>query len=147
MTNTDTGHLQAQQLQNVIVFDGVCNLCHAAVRFVLKYEAAPRYRFAAVQSVAGKALLLRHGLNPADAESFLLIRNGQAFTYSSAALELCRDLPRWRWLRCFRWLPKAIRDAGYRLIARHRYRLFGKKTVCELRPTEGNPATQARFLQ
>ena len=131
---------------NVIVFDGVCNLCHAAVRFVLRFEAGPRYQFAALQGEAGNALMLRHGLNPQAAASFLLIRNGQAYTRSDAALELCRDLPRWRWLRGFRWLPVNLRDAVYNVVARHRYRLFGRKDRCQLVANSDSAEIRARFL-
>lgn len=114
---------------------------------MLRYEAKPRYQFAAVQSIAGAELLRQYQLNPENAESFLLIRNNKALTHSSAALELCRDLPRWRWLRLFLIVPRPIRDAAYTLLARNRYRLFGQKQQCELQPTQASAANQARFLQ
>ena len=134
-------------LQNVIVFDGVCNLCHAAVRFVLKFEATPRYQFAAVQSEVGIDLLRQNGLNPDAVESFLLIREGRPYTRSTAALELCRDLPKWRWLRVFTVVPSPLRDTVYNIVARYRYRWFGRKKLCQLSTDDSSADTQNRFLR
>lgn len=68
----------------VIVFDGICVLCNGWVRFLLRHDRAGRYRFAAMQSEAGRTLLARHGLDPDDPASFLLVDGDHAWTDSDA---------------------------------------------------------------
>ncbi|MFD1468901.1 thiol-disulfide oxidoreductase DCC family protein [Hymenobacter caeli] len=129
----------------VILFDGVCNLCHGFVQFVIRHDAAGRFRFAALQSAAGRALLAAHGAPPPapDPESVLLLLNGRLYSHSGAVLRIARELG-WPWrLAAAGWvLPRAWRDGLYRFVARHRYRWFGRQENCLL-PT---PALQARFL-
>jgi predicted DCC family thiol-disulfide oxidoreductase YuxK len=126
----------------IVVFDGVCNFCSTAVCFILKHDAERRLLFAPSQSDLGRDLLKRHGIDPADAKTFLLIKGGSAYTRADAALEVAKDLGRWRWLRVFRIVPRRLRDWAYDLLARNRYRWFGKRDVCFV-PTE---AQRARFL-
>ncbi|RSK23903.1 thiol-disulfide oxidoreductase DCC family protein [Hymenobacter metallilatus] len=128
----------------IILFDGVCNLCNGFVQFVIRHDAAGRFRFAALQSVAGQALLQRHRLpTPPEPDSVVLLMAGQAYTHSAAALGILQHLPGWRWLaRLGQMFPRPLRDAVYRLIARHRYRWFGRQDACWL-PT---PELRARFL-
>ncbi|MBT9391544.1 thiol-disulfide oxidoreductase DCC family protein [Hymenobacter sp. NST-14] len=130
---------------SIILFDGVCNLCNGFVQFVLKHDAAGRFRFAALQSEAGQALLREYGLpTPAEPDSVVLVAEGRPYTHSAAALGILARLNgRWAALaRVGQWLPRPLRDAGYRFIARNRYRWFGRQEACWL-PT---PELQARFL-
>ncbi|MGB5623809.1 MAG: thiol-disulfide oxidoreductase DCC family protein [Gammaproteobacteria bacterium] len=127
---------------NIVVFDGLCNLCSASVRFILEYDRRGAIRFAPMQSPLGHDLLQRHGIDPADAHTFLLLRGTQAFVQSDAALEIARDLGRWRWLRVLRVIPRGLRNRIYGVIARHRYRWFGKRDTCFV-PTDEQ---RARFL-
>ena len=132
---------------DTILFDGVCNLCNGFVQFIIRHDAAGRYRFAALQSEAGQALLLAHGMAPtilaADPDSVLLLSGGQLYSHSTAVLRIARGLGGvWRLAALGGVLPRAWRDGIYRFIARHRYRWFGRQESCPL-PT---PALKARFL-
>ena len=132
---------------DTILFDGVCNLCNGFVQFIIRHDAAGRYRFAALQSEAGQALLLAHGVAPAtlaaDPDSVLLLSGGQLYSHSTAVLRIARGLGSvWQLAALGGVLPRAWRDGIYRFIARHRYRWFGRQESCPL-PT---PALKARFL-
>ncbi|TXH70241.1 MAG: thiol-disulfide oxidoreductase DCC family protein [Thiothrix sp.] len=131
-------------MNDLIIFDGVCNLCTFSVRFILQHETAPHLHFTPLQSPAGMRLLELHGFDPNDTKTFVLIQNGQVYTRSEAALRVAKYL-RWPWrgLVILRIIPPAIRDWAYDYIARHRYRWFGQKAVCML-PT---PELRARFVE
>ena len=126
-----------------ILFDGVCNLCAWAVRFILERDPRNALRFASLQSDTGQRLLAEHGLQAVTMDSFVLIENGVAFTESTAALRVSRHLHR-AWPLCYAGiiLPRVLRDPIYRFIARNRYRWFGKQDSCMM-PT---PELRARFL-
>jgi predicted DCC family thiol-disulfide oxidoreductase YuxK len=127
----------------IILFDGVCNFCAWSVRFVIARDPRGAISFASLQSEAGKALLRQHGLDENQSDSFVFIEDGRAFTESTAALRVCKHLRwPWRWLRVCLILPRFVRDPFYRIIARNRYRWFGKSDSC-LVPS---PEIRARFL-
>ena len=127
----------------IVLFDGVCNLCNGSVQFLLKRDREGRFRFAALQSDTGRSLLAEHGLDPNALSSVVLIEDGKIWQESSAALRIARYLPgAWKLLRVFAAVPRPLRDAVYRWIARNRYRWFGKTETCWL-PT---PELKARFL-
>lgn len=128
----------------VIVFDGHCLLCSRSVRFVLRHDRGGRFRLAAQQGATGQALLRRHGLDPADPPSFLLVAQGQGYVDSDALLRVLSGLGGpWRMAAALlRVVPRPLRDAAYRLVARNRLRWFGRAEQCLL-PT---PETRARFL-
>ena len=129
---------------DIILFDGVCNLCNGFVQFIIRHDPAGRFRFAALQSEAGQALLVAHGLAPvAEPESVLLFSGGRLYSHSTAVLGIARGLGwPWRLAGVGKVLPRAWRDALYRFVARHRYRWFGRQESCML-PT---PALKSRFL-
>ena len=132
---------------DIILFDGVCNLCNGFVQFIIRHDQAERFRFAALQSEAGQALLAKHGFAPsagaAELDSVLLLSGGQLYSHSSAVLRIARGLGGgWALAGVGGLLPRAWRDALYRFIARNRYRWFGRQESCML-PT---PELQARFL-
>ena len=126
----------------ILLFDAHCVLCAWSTRFILAHEAAPVIRFVAITSAEGRALALVHGVNPEDPLTFLFIDAGRALVRSDAVLAIIARL-RWPWraLRIARVMPRPLRDAGYSLIARHRYRLFGRSDTC-IAP---DAATRARF--
>ena len=131
----------------LILFDGVCNLCNGFVQFVIRHDPAGRFRFAALQSDAGRAVLAAHGVDAAAAmaepESVRLLHEGRLYSHSDAVLRIAHALGwPWRLLGVGRLLPRAWRDAAYRFVARHRYRWFGRQESCWL-PT---PELRARFL-
>lgn len=124
-----------------LLFDGVCNLCNIAVRFVLKRDPVGRVRFASLQSEAGRQLLAAHGEQPR--ESMVLIVNGALYTRSSAALRLAGFLRApWPALKLALVVPPFLRDAVYDLVSRNRYGWFGRTDACRL-PTA---AEAARFI-
>ena len=132
----------------VIVFDGVCVLCNGWVRFLLRHDRAQRYRFAAMQGEVGRRLLAQHGLDPDDPVSFLLIEHdrGPVPRVSTDTIAIRRVLVGlggiWRlaWLSAL--VPGIVRDPLYRLLARHRYRWFGRHASCAV----PDPAQARRFL-
>lgn len=132
----------------VIVFDGVCVLCNGWVRFLLRHDRRRRYRFAAMQGEAGRALLARHGLDPDDPVSFLLVEydmgtSPRVSTDTTAIRRVLAGLGGfWRVAHLAALLPGFVRDPLYRLFARNRYRLFGRHDACMV----PNEETRARFL-
>jgi len=126
----------------VIVFDGVCVLCSRWVDFILRHDRHERFRLAAMQGAHGRALLEAHGLAADDPSSFLLVQDGIGYTDTDAIVRVLHELG-WRASSvALRMLPRRSRDAAYRWIARHRYRLFGQRTHCRL----PDPAQAWRFL-
>lgn len=129
---------------SVIFFDGVCNLCHGLVQFVIARDPQARFRFAALQSDAAQRLL-PPGINPDPdhPDSVVLLENGRVYTHSAAVLRILRRLGGgWAVLSAASILPRFLRDAAYRFVARNRYRWFGRQNECWL-PT---PELKARFL-
>lgn len=126
----------------IIVFDGICVLCNGWVRFLLRHDRKGRYRFAAMQSKGGRALLSENGLDADDPASFLLVEDGRAWTDSDAIRRVLIGLGGiWQAAVLISLVPRAVRNPIYRTIARNRYRWFGT-TICHV-PSE---AQRARFI-
>ena len=127
----------------IILFDGICNLCNGAVQFVIKHDPLKHYTFASMQSHSGQKLLLQYKLEQKDFDSFILIQDNTVFTKSTAALLVAKNLTGpVQLLGKLIIVPAVARDAVYNVIARNRYKWFGKKNTCMV-PT---PALQSRFL-
>jgi predicted DCC family thiol-disulfide oxidoreductase YuxK len=130
-------------LPPVILFDGVCNLCNGFVRFVIARDPDGRFQFGALQSPAARRLLDSFDLRDAGPDSVVLIEDGRAWTRSAAALRITRGLSfPWPLAAVFVVVPRPLRDWIYNLVARNRYRWFGKRDVCMV-PT---PELRARFI-
>jgi predicted DCC family thiol-disulfide oxidoreductase YuxK len=128
----------------IVLFDGVCNLCAWAVRFIIERDPKGYFHFASLQSDLGRRLLAEHEIDPTNTDSFVLIENGLACTESTAALRVARKLTLpWPLFFAGIILPPFVRDPIYRFIARHRYQWFGKQDSCMI-PT---PELRARFLE
>ena len=127
----------------LVLYDGTCGLCDRSVQLILRHDRRGRFRFAALQSDLGRALLARHGL-PVDAlDTVVLVEDGRAWTKSAAALGIARRLDRpWPALGVLRVVPRPIRDFCYDRVAKSRYRIFGRVDACMLPP----PEVRARFL-
>jgi predicted DCC family thiol-disulfide oxidoreductase YuxK len=119
--------------EQLILFDGVCNLCNKAVQIVLKNDPEKHFRFASLQSETGKKILEHHHLQADNPESFLLVEEGKVSQRSTAALKVARKLKGgWKLLYPLILIPAFIRDPVYNFIARNRYKWFGKNDVCWL---------------
>jgi predicted DCC family thiol-disulfide oxidoreductase YuxK len=129
---------------NIIVFDGVCNLCASSVKFILRHERDDSLRFAPMQSPAGQRLMRQFGFDPDDVKTFVVIADGTAHVRSDAAIRIARHLRgAWRLLGGVRIVPRPLRDWAYDVVARNRYRWFGRKETCMV-PT---PDLRARFVE
>ncbi len=127
----------------IILFDGVCNLCNSSVQFVLKHDDDKIFRFASLQSEAGQALLKEFNLPQTGFNSFVLIKEDKIFLKSTAALMVASQLKGLvKFLYGFIIVPPFIRNAVYNVIAKNRYKWFGKQESCMM-PT---PDLQSRFL-
>lgn len=127
----------------IVLFDGVCQFCNGSVNFLIDHDPAARLRFAALQSEAGQTLLRRFGLRTNDFDTMVLVEGERVSMRSTAALRAFGYLASpWRFLAALQLIPTFLRDAGYALLARNRYRWFGHLDACRV-PT---PEIRARFL-
>ena len=132
------------EVSNIVLFDGVCNLCSGSVQFILKRDVKGVFKFASLQSSFGQQQLDNFKIDKNILHSIILLRGDQFFQRSDAALEIAKQLGgAWSVLYIFKILPRFFRDSIYNLIARNRYRLFGKKDECWI-PT---PELKERFLE
>jgi predicted DCC family thiol-disulfide oxidoreductase YuxK len=128
----------------IILFDGVCNFCNAIVNFIIRQDKENVFLFAALQSESGKRLLELYNINWQRSDSFVVIENDKAYMKSNAALKLYAKLPwYWKWTQVFWIVPKFIRDWVYNVVAKNRYRWFGKKDQCVI-PSQN---VRERFLE
>ena len=129
--------------ERLLFFDGVCNLCNGLVRFIIRHDKKRRFHFASLQSDAGQRFLRTHQLASETFDSLVYWRKDQVLTRSTAALTVARDLDgAWPVAYALIILPRFVRDALYGLIARRRYRWFGRRAACMV-PT---PGIEKRFL-
>jgi len=120
----------------VILFDGVCNFCNYWVNFILARDKNDFFRFAALQSEAGQERLKKFNLSRTSFDTFILIDDENYFTKSTAALMIAEKLKSVvKLFYPFIFLPKPFRDYFYNLIAKNRYKFFGKREICRI-PTE-----------
>lgn len=131
----------------IILFDGVCNLCNASVQFVIERDPTAIFRFSALQSDFGRAILAKNGLYTEGSlsalNSIILLENDVVYDRSTAALRIAKRLSGGiQLMAVFLIVPKFMRDFFYKIIAKNRYRWFGKQESCWL-PTK---ELKARFL-
>ncbi len=127
----------------IVIFDGACNFCNSSVNFVLRHDRRGRFVFAANQSEAGAGHLRRFGIDPSSVQSVFVVEGDRIWTKSAAAFRMARGLAfPWNLLAVGGIVPARIADAVYDLIARNRYRWFGRSEACRI-PTE---AERSRFL-
>ncbi len=129
--------------RQIIIFDGVCNLCNGSVNFIIARDVRETFMFSPVQSAFAISLLKDHNLTGIGKDSFVLVKEGKCYLRSDAALQISKQLPGlWPVLSGLRIIPRPLRDMIYNLVARNRYKLFGKKDSCMV-PT---PELQRRFI-
>jgi len=117
--------------RNIIIFDGVCNFCNGSVNFIIQRDPDNKFAFTPLQSDLSKELVQKHGIEEVGFDTFLLIKNGQCYVRTDAALEIAKELTGF-WYLCtvFKIIPRPIRDWFYRLFARNRYAIFGRTEYC-----------------
>jgi predicted DCC family thiol-disulfide oxidoreductase YuxK len=115
---------------DVILFDGVCIFCSRWVRFVATRDVAARFRFTPIQSAYGARLADALGIDPNDPDTNAVIHGGVAYFKSDGALTVLSQLPGWGWVRLLFAVPRIIRNGVYNLVAKNRYRIFGKSDAC-----------------
>jgi predicted DCC family thiol-disulfide oxidoreductase YuxK len=122
--------------KQIILFDGVCNFCNFWVNFVIKRDNRDVFRFSALQSDISKEIIDRINYDISNPNTFVLIIGENYYTKSTAALKVCKELSGMiKFLYPLIILPKFFRDFVYDLIAKNRYKLFGKTDSCRI-PTE-----------
>lgn len=140
----------------MLLYDGVCGLCNRTVQFVVKRDQSDVFRFAALQSALGRRILEKHGINPADLDTFYVVvgfdaslpegpaQNARLLARSDAVSFVLRELGgAWGFFGgLFMMLPRFVRDGMYNLVARSRYRLFGRYEECPV----PSAADRKRFL-
>ncbi len=139
----ESGQIMTQYETNIILFDGLCKLCHFSVQFVLRHDSGEKFLFAPLQSATGKLLLKKAGL-PANYQNGLVYTDGTAFFLdSTAVLKISKELDGiWKFFYVFIVIPEKFRDGLYHFIAKVRYQVFGKYQSC---PTPNSESTH-RFL-
>lgn len=134
--------MRLDEIKNPVLFyDGQCNLCNNAVQFVLSREKNDQIMFASLQSELGKTLISRYNLK--DIDSLVLYENQKVYIKSNAALRVAKNLKSpYHIAQKLMFVPVILRDVVYDLIARFRYKIFGKTESCQMPSTE----TRNRFL-
>lgn len=129
-------------MYSLVLFDGECNFCDASVQFIIKRDSGRRFHFASLQSDTGERVVKEQGV-PEDIDSIILIDGDKVYYKSAAALRICRHLDGpLKLLYPLILLPASLRNIFYDMIAKNRYKWFGKKEACML----PSPADRARFL-
>jgi predicted DCC family thiol-disulfide oxidoreductase YuxK len=132
--------------ERLVVFDGLCHLCTGWARFLQRHPSRPPFRLIPMQSDAGRGLMATHGFDPEDPLTFLVLDAGRCLTQSDATIHLLASAGgAWRLARVFRLIPRRLRDALYGLIARNRYRWFGRRRSCFV-PQPAPPAGSAAVV-
>ncbi|MBH48577.1 MAG: hypothetical protein CME71_10455 [Halobacteriovorax sp.] len=123
----------------IVFFDGYCNLCNSAVDFLIKNNKKGNLFFAPLSSQLASKLLPN-----IEFDSIVFYANGVVSYKSKAAFEVAKHLDwKWRWLSWLRFVPSTLSDWVYDLVAKYRYRIFGKRQTCRL----ASPEEEKRFLE
>jgi len=126
----------------IVLFDGVCNFCASSVQFIIRHDKTKSLKFASLQSPLGQELLTKYNMSK-DLEGVVFIENNKAYFKSAAAFKIVRYFGGfWKILNVFSILPLFVTDFGYDIIAKNRYRWFGKKDSCMI----PSPEIRSRFL-
>ena len=128
----------------LVMFDGVCNLCNGFVQFVIRRDPKERFMFASLQSDFAHEQLRRHRLDPRALHSVIVIDDGKMYRQSDAVLRVAGYLPGlWPMMKVFLIVPRFIRDSVYNVIAKARYRWFGRREACMI----PDASLRSRFLE
>ncbi|MEK6153746.1 thiol-disulfide oxidoreductase DCC family protein [Flavobacteriaceae bacterium 3-367] len=136
--------MELEEGKKLILFDGVCNLCNGAVQFIIKRDRKDTFRYAALQSPLGEQFIEARKIDTTKVDSIILVAPGVAYyTKAAAALKIGQAFGGgWKLLAILEWIPPIISNAIYDIIAKNRYRWFGKKEACMIPTAE----LKAKFL-
>lgn len=127
----------------VVLFDGVCNLCNNAVTFIINHDKDDHFRFCPLQNPEAEELMAGRGVDLDKVDSIILLRKDETFIKAKAALRIAKKLDKgWPLLYAFRVVPRFISNSVYDFVARNRYGWFGKKDNCMI-PT---PELKSKFI-
>jgi predicted DCC family thiol-disulfide oxidoreductase YuxK len=133
----------------ILLYDGVCGLCNRFVQWILRRDRDAAFRFASLQSALAAAVLARHGSSPSALDTVYVVVNYELpdeylLSRSDAAIFVLKQLSGpWRAAAFFlKLVPNFLRDPAYNIVARNRYRIFGRSEVCPL----PNDQDRSRFL-
>ncbi|MFJ5624073.1 thiol-disulfide oxidoreductase DCC family protein [Peribacillus loiseleuriae] len=130
-------------MKGIVLFDGECHFCDKSVLFIIKRDPKAYYNFASLQSELGQGLLKKYNLKT-NMESFVLIEHNKAYEKSTAALRVTKNLSwGWKFLYPLILVPIPLRNWAYEIIAKNRYKWFGKKDQCVI----PSPEVRERFLE
>lgn len=131
-------------INNIVIFDGVCNLCTVSVQFIIKRDKKEVFKFLPLQSKSANKILQKYDSDVNNINTVILLKDKNIFFKSDAALEIAKsfDYP-WKAFYFLSFIPKFVRDWVYDFIAKHRYHWFGKKERCMI-PTD---ELKSRFLE
>lgn len=129
--------------ESIIFFDGECNLCNGFVQFVLIHEQEPNFKFSSLQSEFAQSFFKQHHFESVSIDSVVVYHNKQFYWKSKAAFVVITGLKSpYKWLRLFKFIPAFLADFIYNIIAKHRYKIWGKTNLCWVM----KPAYKGRFL-
>ena len=127
----------------LILFDGVCNFCNSSINFIIDHDPEKHFKFAPLQSDIGQEILRKFHKNTKDFDSVILLKDNKLYQKSEAALEITKHLSGfWKYFSVFGILPTFFLDFFYNIIAKNRYRIFGKSDSCRMPTLE----LKERFL-
>jgi predicted DCC family thiol-disulfide oxidoreductase YuxK len=130
-------------MSSIVLFDGLCNLCNGAVDFIIRRDPSGEFCFCPLQSQTASHFLSGRLIPEEVRDAIILVEGGHCYVRSTAWLRIARRLSGfWPLLYVFIIIPRPVRDGVYNWIARHRYRWFGKRSVCRVPLAE----TKDRFL-
>lgn len=128
----------------IVLFDGICNFCNSSINFVIDHDPEKHFKFASLQSEIGQEILRKYNKNTKNFDSVILLKNNTLYEKSAAALEITKHLSGlWKYLTVFGVLPTFFLNFFYDIVAKNRYRIFGKADSCRM-PI---PELRERFLQ
>jgi len=129
--------------RQIIIFDGVCNFCNWSVNFIIKRDPDAKFSFTPMQSDLAQELIEKHKISNVGVDTFLLISGDRCLIFTDAAIEIAKQLTGfWYFTTAFKIIPRFVRDWFYRMFARNRYKLFGRKDYCMV----PSPEVKRRFI-
>lgn len=127
-------------MDNLVIFDADCMLCNRFINFLLRHDHQKQFWFTSNDSIHARQIIIDHDLKLPRYNTIIFVTGNKVYTQSDAILYIFRKLGGiWQLGIALRVLPKPFRDYLYSLVARSRYTIFGKTTVCQIGTAKDNP--------